>query len=102
MNGDGGPVAETAAKPAAAKLQVPLHRTTPRRQKPAATHVLAECVSVVGGTRRHRWLLIFQCPCCGSRHVAHGRGDLPPVLERPAACKRGRLAIHPIAAAVAA
>lgn len=71
-------------------------RTTQRRPRPAATHVLAECTSVVGGTGRQRTLLIYRCPCCGAQHLAHGRGDLPVVLERPAACRRGRLALHPI------
>ena len=79
-----------------------LNGTSARRQKPPATHVLAETFPVVGGTGRHRWLLIFRCPWCGQRHVAHGRGDLPLMLDRPAACKRGRLAIHPFGEEVAA
>jgi len=74
-----------------------------RRQKPAATHVLAECTSVVGGSGRQRTLLIYRCPFeGGAQHVAHGRGDLPAVLERPAACRRGQLVLHPIVSAVAA
>ena len=64
-----------------------------RRQKPAATPVIAHAYGVIGGTGRHRWLLLFKCPCCGQQHVAHGRGELPGVLERPAACGRGRLGI---------
>lgn len=67
--------------------------TPNRRQKPATTLVVAHAYGVVGGTGRHRWLLMFRCPCCGQHHVAHGRGVLPGVLERPAACGRGRLGI---------
>jgi len=74
-----------------------------RRQKPAATHVLAECASVIGGTGRQRTLLIYRCPFEGGvQHVAHDRDDLPAVLERPSACRRGQLALHPIVKAVAA
>lgn len=69
--------------------------TTRQGQKPVATPVIASAHGVVGGTGRHRWLLLFRCPCCGAHHVAHGRGDLPASLERPAACGRGRLCILP-------
>jgi hypothetical protein len=70
--------------------------TPRRRQKPTPTPVLATATGVVGGTGRHRWLLIFRCPCCGMSHVAHGRGELPPGMERPAACGRGRLLLVPV------
>jgi hypothetical protein len=69
--------------------------TPTRRQKPPPTPVLAAATGVIGGTGRHRWLLIFRCPACGRTHVAHGRGELPPGMERPAACGRGRLLIVP-------
>lgn len=69
--------------------------TPRRRQKPTPTPVLASATGVVGGTGRFRWLLIFRCPCCGRTHVAHGQGELPSGMERPAACGRGRLLIVP-------
>jgi hypothetical protein len=72
------------------------HGTPNRHQRSDARPTVAEAHGVVGGTGRHRWLLIFRCPCCGRSHVAHGRGDLPANLERPAACGRGRLLIMPI------
>ena len=78
-------------------------KSTPnRRQKPAATHHVAECVEVIGGTGRQRTLLLYRCLLCGATHVCHGRGELPAILERPAACKRGRVALHLGIAEVAA
>lgn len=69
-----------------------------RRQTPVATHVLATAVGVVGGTGRFRWLVAYSCPVttCRRVHVAHARGDLPAVIERPTACRSGRVALHPV------
>ena len=82
--------------------EVSAHRTTTRRQKPATAHVVAEAVEVVGGTGRHRWVLIVRrCAFCSQSHVCHGRGELPVVLQRNAACGHGRLALHPVGSEVA-
>lgn len=76
---------------------------TPKvRQKPVATHVVATAISVIGGTGRHRWLLVIRCLLCGNQHVCHGRGELPPTIERQAACGRGPLVLHVAAEQVAA
>lgn len=69
--------------------------TPTKGQKPVTT-VLAMAQSVIGGTGRQRWLLIFRCLLCGCQHVAHGRGELPTHLDRPAACGRGRIRILPV------
>lgn len=64
------------------------------RQTPTMMHVIATAIPVVGGTGRHRWLLVVRCLLCGQRHVHHGRGELPPTLQRKAACQRGVLVLH--------
>jgi hypothetical protein len=94
-NSRGGPL--TTDRPTAENpgKKFTAHGTPTRRQKPTPTPVLATATGVIGGTGRHRWLLIFRCPCCGRTHVAHGRGELPAGMERPAACGRGRLLIVP-------
>ena len=85
----------------AAAKQVRPNRTTDRRQKPATAHVVAEAIEVVGGTGRHRWVLIVRrCPGCNQSHICHGRGELPVVLQRNAACGAGRLALHPVGSEV--
>jgi len=63
---------------------------------------MAEAFEVVGGTGRQRTLLVYRCLLCGQHHVCHGRGELPVSIERPAACRRGRVVLHPYGSAVAA
>ncbi|MDP3712573.1 MAG: hypothetical protein Q8R60_08825 [Mycobacteriales bacterium] len=76
--------------------------TPRRRQTQSATHVLGTATGVVGGTGRHRYVVVYACPVttCRRVHLAHVRGDLPAVIERPTACKAGRVALHPVVARV--
>ena len=98
-SGEGGPGKDrpNTTNAAAARHQLRGKRTTNVRQRATATHVVVEAVEVIGATGRHRWIpLVRRCPGCGASHVSHARGELPVVLQRAAACGRGRLALHPV------
>jgi len=100
MNGNGGPVAETAAKSAAAKLTDSIQSTTRRRSSAGATHVVASAVWVTAANGNRRALLPWRCPGCGWTHLSQARGDLPPTLQRRG--PHGAIVLHLAAVEAAA
>ena len=84
----------------AAPQQVPAHRTTDRRQKPAATHVIVPSpVWVVAASGNSRLLLPWRCLTCGATHLSQGRGEIPPTVNRRG--PHGPIVLHIAAAQVA-
>lgn len=91
--------APTTTNAAAPKPQVRNNRTSGRRQKSAATHVIVpNPVWVVAASGNSRLLLPWRCLTCGSTHLSQGRGEIPPTVNRRG--PHGQIVLHIAAAQV--
>lgn len=102
-NGDGGPVAGTAAVSSAAAKQAELGPSLARRsdrtpQAAPTTPVVGSCWPILGGTGRIRYDVIYRCPAisCGGTHLAHVRGYVPARVERRLPCGSGTVVLLPV------
>ena len=84
----------------AAAKRLTANRTTDRRQKSAATHVIVpNAVWVVAASGNSRLLLPWRCLTCGATHLSQGRGDIPSTVNRRG--PHGPIVLHIAAAEVA-